>query len=96
MQSEVHAPCAVVPDGGRMHLEFYLVHTLQRLSAAGRRAASCTTQYHITRQRWVHILWRWEPCDSSTAIVLQENLEALFYQYGVNVIFTGHVHAYER
>ena len=37
-----------------------------------------------------------EASDCSAAVVLQENLEALFYQYGVNVIFTGHVHAYER
>ena len=38
----------------------------------------------------------WEAIDCSAAVILQENLEDLFYQYGVNVIFTGHVHAYER
>jgi len=26
----------------------------------------------------------------------KQNLEALFYQYGVDIVITGHVHAYER
>ena len=26
----------------------------------------------------------------------QQNLEPLFYKYGVDIVITGHVHAYER
>ena len=30
------------------------------------------------------------------AVLMRENMEVLFFQYGVNIVFTGHVHAYER
>ncbi len=34
--------------------------------------------------------------DEPQTVQMKTNLEALFYQYGVNVAFQGHVHAYER
>lgn len=30
------------------------------------------------------------------AVLMRENMEVLFFQYMVNIVFTGHVHAYER
>lgn len=30
------------------------------------------------------------------AVLMRENLEVLFFQYRINIVFTGHVHAYER
>ena len=32
----------------------------------------------------------------SLATFLQGNVEDLFYQYGVDIVITGHVHSYER
>ena len=31
-----------------------------------------------------------------TATYFKQNLEALFYQHGVDIVINGHVHAYER
>eukprot|EP00471_Norrisiella_sphaerica_P006244 CAMPEP_0184478520 /NCGR_PEP_ID=MMETSP0113_2-20130426/522_1 /TAXON_ID=91329 /ORGANISM="Norrisiella sphaerica, Strain BC52" /LENGTH=688 /DNA_ID=CAMNT_0026856343 /DNA_START=280 /DNA_END=2346 /DNA_ORIENTATION=- len=38
-----------------------------------------------------HVPWEEEPTTQ-----MKDNMEELFYQYGVNVVFAGHVHAYER
>lgn len=60
------------------------------LYIAGRGARSMHSRPNAAGRGGRHVL------NCCAAIVLQENLEDLFYQYGVNVIFTGHVHAYER
>jgi hypothetical protein len=53
-----------------------------------------------TLRRWLIVAFH-EPyyttqASDALAVYFQQHLEALFYKYAVDLVFNGHIHAYER
>ncbi len=62
-------------------------------------ASTCNMMHGLLR-RWLIVSYH-EPYyttqgPGSLAVYFQQNLEDLFYQYGVDIVINGHVHSYER